>query len=61
MPNAVLISWRELRHPVRRDFVEPRAFEELLSERGISNDHVVVLYGDFNNWFATYALRGLWT
>jgi thiosulfate/3-mercaptopyruvate sulfurtransferase len=27
----------------------------LLGELGVSNDHTVVLYGDYNNWFATYA------
>ncbi len=30
-------------------------FEALLSERGISNDDTVVLYGGNNNWFAAYA------
>lgn len=55
VPGAVSIAWRELRHPVRRDFVEPADFEKLMSEKGISNDHTVVLYGDFNNWFAAYA------
>jgi thiosulfate/3-mercaptopyruvate sulfurtransferase len=40
---------------VRRDFVDREAFERLLSERGISNDDTVVLYGGNNNWFAAYA------
>jgi thiosulfate/3-mercaptopyruvate sulfurtransferase len=26
-----------------------------MEERGISNDTTVVLYGDYNNWFAAYA------
>src|SRR5438874_8357432 len=26
-----------------------------MSERGISNDSTLVLYGDKNNWFAAYA------
>ena len=30
-------------------------FEALLSERGVSNDDTVVLYGGNNNWFAAYA------
>jgi len=25
VPNAVLIAWRELRHPVKRDLSTPRA------------------------------------
>jgi len=55
VPNAVLLTWREMRHPVIRDFVPPETFEKLMEERGVSNDTTVVLYGDFNNWFATYA------
>ena len=31
------------------------SFEKLLSEKGISNDDQVVLYGGNNNWFAAYA------
>jgi thiosulfate/3-mercaptopyruvate sulfurtransferase len=54
--NAVKIDWRkDLQDPVRRDFVDSRGFEELLSERGISNDDLVILYGGNNNWFAAYA------
>ncbi|MGH3398323.1 MAG: sulfurtransferase [Streptosporangiaceae bacterium] len=54
--NAVKIDWRkDLQDPVRRDFVDREGFEKLLSERGISNDDTVVLYGGNNNWFAAYA------
>jgi thiosulfate/3-mercaptopyruvate sulfurtransferase len=38
-----------------RDVVTKEQFERLMAERGISNDTVVVLYGDKNNWFAAYA------
>ena len=38
-----------------RDFVDAEQFSKLLSERGISNDDTVVLYGGNNNWFAAYA------
>jgi thiosulfate/3-mercaptopyruvate sulfurtransferase len=56
IPNAIKIDWREdLQDPVRRDFVDRVGFEKLLSERGISNDDTVVLYGGNNNWFASYA------
>src|SRR6202012_2350927 len=41
--------------PVRRDFVDKTGFEQLLSERGISNDDTVILYGGNNNWFPAYA------
>ena len=54
--NAVKIDWKaDLQDPVRRDFVDKAGFEALLSERGISNDDTVILYGGNNNWFAAYA------
>jgi thiosulfate/3-mercaptopyruvate sulfurtransferase len=54
--GAVKIDWKQdLQDPVRRDFVDRTGFEKLLSERGISNDDTVVLYGGNNNWFAAYA------
>src|SRR5260370_36692984 len=50
------MGWKKgLRGPVRRDFVDKTGFENLLSERGISNDDTVILYGGNNNWFAAYA------
>src|SRR5262249_2784230 len=45
----------DLQDPGRRDFVDRAGFEALLSERGISNDDTVILYGGNNNWFAAYA------
>jgi thiosulfate/3-mercaptopyruvate sulfurtransferase len=54
--GAVKINWKtELQDPVIRDFVDKGAFEKLLSDKGISNDDTVVLYGGNNNWFAAYA------
>jgi thiosulfate/3-mercaptopyruvate sulfurtransferase len=54
--GAVRIDWKQdLQDPVRRDFVNKEQFEKLLSEKGISNDDTVVLYGGNNNWFAAYA------
>ena len=54
--GAVRLDWKaDLQDPVKRDFVDKQAFEALLSERGIGNDHTVVLYGGNNNWFAAYA------
>src|SRR5437588_10791647 len=56
IPNAVKVDWKkDLQDPVRRDFVDKTGFEALMSERGISNDDTVVLYGGNNNWFAAYA------
>jgi thiosulfate/3-mercaptopyruvate sulfurtransferase len=54
--GAVRLDWkRDLQDPVKRDFVDRPTFEALLSERGIGNEHTVVLYGGNNNWFAAYA------
>jgi len=54
--GAIKIDWKkDLQDPVKRDFVDRAGFEALLSERGISNDDLVVLYGGNNNWFAAYA------
>jgi thiosulfate/3-mercaptopyruvate sulfurtransferase len=54
--NAVKLDWKkDLQDPVRRDFIDKHGFEELLSDRGISNDDLVILYGGNNNWFAAYA------
>jgi thiosulfate/3-mercaptopyruvate sulfurtransferase len=56
IPGAIKLDWKkDLQDPVRRDFVDRAGFEALLSERGISNDDTVILYGGNNNWFAAYA------
>jgi thiosulfate/3-mercaptopyruvate sulfurtransferase len=54
--GAIKLDWTtDLQDQVRRDFVNKEQFEALLSERGVSNDDTVVLYGGNNNWFAAYA------
>jgi thiosulfate/3-mercaptopyruvate sulfurtransferase len=54
--GAVKLDWRkDLQDPVIRDFLDAEQFSKLLSERGISNDDTVILYGGNNNWFAAYA------
>jgi thiosulfate/3-mercaptopyruvate sulfurtransferase len=55
IPGAIGFDWREdLQDQVRRDFLGPQDFGKLFGGRGISNDHLVILYGDRNNWFAAY-------
>ncbi len=55
--NAVAWNWTsQLQDNVRRDLLGQKAFEDLCSRSGISNETTVVLYGDNNNWFAAYAL-----
>jgi thiosulfate/3-mercaptopyruvate sulfurtransferase len=56
IPGAIKLDWKkDLQDPVKRDFVDAQQFSKLLSERGISVDDTVVLYGGNNNWFAAYA------
>jgi thiosulfate/3-mercaptopyruvate sulfurtransferase len=56
VPGAIGFNWKsDIQEPVRRDFVDKAGFEVLLGRVGIGNDHTVVLYGDNNNWFATWA------
>lgn len=57
--NSVKFDWQtELQDQLIRDYVSRENFEALLSQRGISNDHAVVFYGDRSNWWACYAF---WT
>jgi len=57
IPGAVGWNWQtQLQDNIRRDLITKQALEQLLGRSGISNDTTVLLYGDNNNWFATYAL-----
>lgn len=56
IPGAAKIDWvADLNDPLVRDYLDKERFEQLMSEKGISNDTTVVFYGDKNNWWATYA------
>ena len=60
VPGAVLFDWRkDLNHPLQRDIVTKEQLEELFSRTGIGEETKIVLYGDFNNWFAAYAFWDL--
>lgn len=55
IPGAVHFNWKsQLQDTVRRDWVTKEQFEALLGTHGIGNDTTTILYGDKNNWFATY-------
>ena len=57
IPGALKIDWHtELNDPVVRDYLDGRAFAELMSKKGINRDDTVVLYGDKSNWWAAYTL-----
>lgn len=54
--NAGLAWWkRDINDPVRRDIISKNEFEGLMSRLGVNADTTLVLYGDFNNWFAAFA------
>ncbi|KAA3646491.1 MAG: sulfurtransferase [Chloroflexi bacterium] len=56
IPGAVGWNWQiDTQDAVTRDIPDEEAFTALVRRSGISNETTVVLYGDNNNWFATYA------
>ncbi|MGO9644676.1 MAG: sulfurtransferase [Candidatus Bathyarchaeia archaeon] len=56
IPGAVLFDWRkDMNDQLRRDIVSKEQLEELLGRAGVSGTTKLVLYGDFNNWFAAFA------
>ena len=56
IPGAQKIDWHsDLNDPVVRDYIDAEHFSELLRSKGIDESTTVVLYGDKNNWWATYA------
>ena len=53
--GATLIWWkRDINDPITRDIISKKQFEDLMNRNGIAKDSQVVLYGDFNNWFAAF-------
>jgi thiosulfate/3-mercaptopyruvate sulfurtransferase len=56
IPYSVLIDWKkDINDPITRDILNINEYEKLLQKIGIENDSTVILYGDFNNWFAAFA------
>ena len=56
IPGAVGWNWTtQLNDQLTRDILTREQMESLLGSSGIANGTTVVLYGDNNNWFATYA------
>ncbi|HXY69544.1 MAG TPA: sulfurtransferase [Gemmatimonadales bacterium] len=58
IPGAVKLDWvHELTAPVGRDYLTRERMQALLRSKGISRETTVVLYGDRDNWWATF---GFW-
>jgi len=58
LPGALGFNWQtQLEDTLRRDVPDKAQWEALLSKSGITSSDTLVLYGDNNNWFATF---GYW-
>ena len=56
IPGAVLFDWKqELIDVTKREVISKEVLEDLLQRAGVNNDTIIVVYGDFKNWFATFA------
>jgi thiosulfate/3-mercaptopyruvate sulfurtransferase len=56
LPGAVLFDWKkDINDPVSRNIFSRQSCEDLLQRTGVNNNTTLVLYGDFNNWFAAFA------
>ena len=56
IPGAVGWNWTtQLNDTLSRDILDKEQIESLLGSSGIAPETTVILYGDNNNWFATYA------
>jgi thiosulfate/3-mercaptopyruvate sulfurtransferase len=57
IPGAVKVDWHlDLNDPITRDYLDGKAFAQLMARAGIARDSTVVFYGDNFNWWAAYAL-----
>jgi thiosulfate/3-mercaptopyruvate sulfurtransferase len=55
VPGAVLFDWKEdINDPTSRNILSRDSCERLLQQTGINDDSLLVLYGDFNDWFAAF-------
>ena len=53
IPGAVLFDWKQdLNDQNKKDIISKEGCEDLLQRTGVNNDTILVLYGDYKNWFA---------
>jgi thiosulfate/3-mercaptopyruvate sulfurtransferase len=56
IPGAALFDWKQdLNDPNKKDIISKEGCEDLLQRTGVNNDTILVLYGDYKNWFAAFA------
>jgi thiosulfate/3-mercaptopyruvate sulfurtransferase len=57
IPGSVKIDWvTQLNDQLTRDYLDHARMEKLLRSLGVTQDTTIVIYGDKNNWWATYTL-----
>ena len=56
IPGAVLFNWKkDIIDSTRREVISKDILEDSLQRVGVNNDTILIVYGDFKNWFATFA------
>jgi thiosulfate/3-mercaptopyruvate sulfurtransferase len=56
IPGSYLVWWKkDINDPERRDIINKSQFESLMARVGATPESELILYGDFNNWFAAFA------
>ena len=56
IPGAALFDWKQdLNDPNKKDIISKKGCEDLLQRTGVNNDTILILYGDYKNWFAAFA------
>ena len=56
IPNSVLFDWkRDINDPLTRNILSRDDCSTLLQKAGINDSTTLIVYGDFNNWFAAFA------
>ena len=56
IPGAHMIWWKkDINDLETRDIINKNQFENLMSRLGVLPETELLLYGDFNNWFAAFA------
>jgi thiosulfate/3-mercaptopyruvate sulfurtransferase len=56
IPGAVKVDWvADLNDALMRDYIDAGQLQKVLRRAGVNGDTTIVLYGDKNNWWATYS------
>jgi thiosulfate/3-mercaptopyruvate sulfurtransferase len=56
VPGAHKLDWVEdLNDKLKRDYLNQQQLQDLLRRKGVNRGDTIVLYGDKNNWWATYS------